>query len=87
MQAVFSVLKTGREAHSNTSRRPDGVAGEETAEVDDIQDVSQILAVDLKLHLQTLRLVDIHARGSIDLKRRIDAAAFKVDSSEDLRAI
>jgi hypothetical protein len=87
MQAVFSVLKTGGEAHSNTPRRPDGVAREETSEVDHIEDVRQILAVDLKLHLKTLRLVDIHAGGCIDLERRIDAPAVKVDSSEDLRAI
>ena len=82
-----SPLVAGCEAQSKASRRPDGVAGKQTSEVDYIQHVGEILAVNLQSHLQAFRLVNIRARRSIDLEGRVDAAASEIDAIHDLLAI
>src|SRR5208337_3306344 len=77
----------GGEAQGNATRRPDSIAREQAAEVDDVQNVGEVLAVDLKLHIHVIRLVDVRARRRIHLKRRIDAPAGKVDSTDHLLAV
>jgi len=44
------ILEVGCEAQRKASGRPDGVAGEQTAEVDYVKDVGEVLTVDLKPH-------------------------------------
>ena len=56
------VLKAGRKAHGDAARRPDCVAGEKAAEIDDIQDVIKVLPVDLKLHIHVVGLIYESAR-------------------------
>jgi len=81
--AIFqqlSNLKVGGDAHSNAARQPDGVTGEKTAEVDNVKNIRKVLSVNLKLHIHTIRLVNLRAHRRIDLKRRVDAACSKVNS-------
>ena len=75
------------EAQSVTARGSDGVAGEQTAEIDDVENVGQILSVDLKTHVQPLGFIDIGARRSIHLERRINAAAREINAIQNLLAI
>ena len=44
-----SWLEVGGKAQGEASRRPDGVAGKQPAEVDHVENVGKILSVDLKL--------------------------------------
>ena len=43
----------------------------------------RFLSVDLKSHIHSIRLINIRARRSIDLKSRIDAPSGKVDTIHD----
>jgi hypothetical protein len=45
-------LEVGCEAQRKASGGPDGIAGEETAEVDYVQGIGQVLAIHLKSHFQ-----------------------------------
>jgi hypothetical protein len=45
---MLKCLKGRRETQSETSRWADGVAGEQAAKVDDIENVGQVLSVDLE---------------------------------------
>ena len=60
---------------------------EKSPEVDHPQNIGEVLSVDLKHHAQVIRLVDIRARGGVDLKRGVDAAAIEVDAVHDLLAV
>ena len=44
-------------------------------------------SIDLKFHVHPIGFVNIRARGSIHLKRRIDAAPSEVDAIQDLLAV
>lgn len=84
---MLSALKACCEAEGEASRWADGVAGEQTTEVDDVQDVGEILSVDLKEHMQTVRLVNIRARRRIDLQGRVDTSAVKINPIQHLLAV
>ena len=68
-------------------RRSNSVAGEKTSEIDDVKNVGKILSVDLKLHLQVVRFIDIRARRGIDLKSGIDTPPGKVDAIDHLLTV
>ncbi len=80
---VRATLEGGGQAHGNASRRPDGIAGEKPTEVDHVKNIVEVLSVDLKAHIHSIRLVYIHARRGVDLKSGIDAAASEVDAIYD----
>src|ERR1700683_2543009 len=80
-------LKRGGEAHGEGAGRADGVAGEEAAKVDDVEDVGEILAVNLEAGVKALGVVEQSASGGVDLEGRINAAAREIDTTENLRAI
>ena len=84
---VVRRLKIRGQTQRVTSRRPDGVAGEQAAKVDDVEDVVEVLSVNLKPHIQAFGFVDVGAGRRVDLKTRIDAATREVDAAEDLRPI
>src|ERR1700735_77414 len=83
----LSALEAGREAKRVTPRGSDGVAGEKTAEVDEVQHIIEVLPIGLNPHVQTLGLVNIRARRRIHLKGRKDTAAVEVDAIHHLLAI
>jgi hypothetical protein len=58
MSQQLSNLKVGGDAHSKAARRPDGVAGEKTAEVDNVKNIRKVLSVNLKLHIHRTRMED-----------------------------
>jgi hypothetical protein len=74
----MACLEVSRKTQGNVARRADGVSGEETVEVDDVQNIVEVLSVNLKLHDHTIRPVDNRARGRVDLERRIDAFRAKL---------
>ena len=55
------MLEATRKAHHDATRRTDGVTGKKTSKIDDIDNVCKILPIDLKAHIQPLRLVDVRA--------------------------
>jgi len=50
-----STLEVSRKAHVDTSGWADGIAGEKAAEVDHLQNISQILSVDLESDLPAIQ--------------------------------
>lgn len=77
-------LKSGREAYGKAPRGADGVAREETAEVDDVKHIVQVLPVNLKAHLQAFGPVNIRPSRGIYLESWVDAAPVEVNAIEDL---
>src|ERR1700722_5123495 len=55
----------------------------ETPEIDHVENVVKVLAVDLKPHVHPVRFVDIGARGGIDLESRINSSASEVNAVHD----
>jgi hypothetical protein len=80
-------LEISRQAEGETARRSDGIAGEQAAKIDDVQDVVQILAVGLEAHLHAVGFVQVGAGRSVGLECGVDAAAGEVDAIEDLLAV
>ena len=82
-----SWLEGGGKAQGYTSGRTDGIAREKSAEVNNIENVTEILAVDLKPGLEVVRLIHVGTRRGIDLKRWIDASASKINTIDYLLAV
>ena len=80
-------LKLGLQAQGDTARRTDGVSREQPSKVDDVEYVGKVLAINLQMHLDALRLVNIGARRGVHLEGRIDTAAGEVDPIEHLLAV
>ena len=76
-------LEVGSQAQGDTSRRADGVAREEPAEIDYVEDVGEVLSIDLKAHRHVVGFINLGGRRGIDLEGGIDAAAGKVDAIEN----
>ena len=87
IRLVPPASETGRQAEGEAPRRADGIAREEAAEINHIDDVRKILAVRLEAHVQALRLVNVRADGSAYLKRRKDAVAIKIEAVHDLLTV
>ena len=81
------MLKTGGEAHHDTARGTDGVAGKEPSKIDDINNVGEILPVDLKAHIQPLRIIHIRTHGGTYLKSGVDAPSREVDPIHNLLTV
>ena len=47
MRNLQEALEVGGEAKREAARGADGVAGEQAAEIDDVQDVGEVLSIDL----------------------------------------
>ncbi len=67
--------------------RADGVAGEEAAEIDDVQAIVQVLAVGLKVEGQFVGLIKLSAERGVDSEGGLDASAVDVDAVDDGLAI
>ena len=80
-------LERGVEAKRETARRADGVAGEQAAEIDELQHVGKILPVRLQANVQSLGPVHFAARGRADHQGRVNPAARKINAIEDCLAV
>ena len=76
-------LEAGGEAEGHTPRRSDGIAGKKTAKIDDVENVGEVLSIDLKPRSHMVRFVNFRAGRGIDLERRENASAGKVDAIHD----
>ena len=83
----LSDLEVGRKTKRVTPRGSDGVAGEKTAEIEDVQHIVEVLPIGLNPYVQTLGLVNIRPRRRIHLKCRKDAATVEVDAVHHLLAV
>jgi hypothetical protein len=55
-------LEVGSQAQGDTAGRADGIAREESAEIDDVKNVVKVLSVDLEAHCQVVGFINLRTR-------------------------
>src|ERR1700727_779140 len=85
--AVAPHLERGCKAHHGAASRTDGIAGEEAAEIDEVEGVGEVLPIDLELHGHALGLVDIDPRRRTEQQGGVDAPAGEINTVDHLLAV
>jgi hypothetical protein len=80
-------LEAGVEAKGEASCGPNGIAGEETAEVDNVETVVQIVTVGLKTCGDSVALVYICSKRGLNGQRGVDTATVEVETVDDGRPV
>ena len=73
-------LETGGQTEGVTTGWPDGITGKQTAEVDYVESVVDVLHVGLEAHLESVGAPDIGAERRVDRERWAHAAFVEVDA-------
>jgi hypothetical protein len=80
-------LEVCGEAEGEAARRADGVAGEESGEVEEVEGIGEVFAVCLEGSGETFGMMQCCSGGGIEECGREDATAIEVEAGEDLRAV
>src|SRR5262245_52487126 len=83
-----SSLEFGLETNGEAARRSNRSTGEQTRKVDDVQSIRQVEDVSLHAKATSARRIENKiARGSIDGRRGVHAAALEVHSIDDATSV
>lgn len=83
----WPVLEGCDEANEETAWRSDGVAGEETAEIENVERIAEVFAVGLDSRCEAVGVVERCGGRSIQQQRRKNAAAIEIQATEHLRSV
>src|SRR5208282_2512227 len=84
---IRNSLKIRLQAHEATARRPDGVSGEQTGKVDNVEAVIHVLKIDLQTHGGAIALVEVGADRSVERKLGPHSPAAEIQASDHRRAV
>ena len=79
--------ETGSQPHREAASRADCITRKQSAEIDHVQNICQVLAVHLEANLHALRLIDIGSCRGAEQRRRKYPPARKINAADYLRAV